>query len=248
MSSRFSFRPVVLCYHGVTDGPPPHRLAVDLKALERHVRSVLWRRYSPGSAADVLDGRRRLLHVTFDDAFRSVELALPVLETFGVPVTVFACTMLADGGRPLNVPELVEEVRDDPIAYSTMNWDALRALVERGVEVGSHTVAHARLTHLADDELERELNDSRAQLEDELRRPCRFLAYPYGELDDRVRSAAQRAGYDAAFALQVRRSKIDPYALPRIDLYRDDNLARAVLRTSGAYRPLSAALRRVRAR
>jgi peptidoglycan/xylan/chitin deacetylase (PgdA/CDA1 family) len=239
------FRPVIICYHAVTEGAP-HRLAVSRRALERHVRSVLRRGYVPGTAADVVDGRRRLLHVTFDDAFRSVELALPVLESLRVPVTVFACTAMADKGSSLDIRELADEVAADPRAYSTMDWDALRALIERGVEVGSHTVTHARLSRIADDELERELAESRLRLEDELRRPCRFLAYPYGDTDDRVRNAARQAGYDAAFALQVRRSRIDSWSLPRVDLYRDDHVVRALLKTSPAYRPLSAVLRRVR--
>lgn len=238
-----SFRPLVLCYHAVTEGPP-HRLAVDRRTLTRQVRSMLWRGYRPGTAADVVDGRRRVLHVTFDDAFRSLALALPALEVLGVPVTVFACTAQADEGRPLDVPELEEDVRANPRAYETMDWDALRALVERGVEVGSHTISHPHLTRLADDELDRELGASRTRLEDEIGSPCRFLAYPYGEADERVRAAARRAGYDAAFGL--RGSAIDRYALPRVDFYRNDSLVRAVLKTSRAYRPLAAALQRVR--
>lgn len=241
MSKRF--RPLVLCYHAVTEGPP-HRLAIERRRLERHVRSVLWRGYRPGTAADIIDGRRRLVHVTFDDAFRSLALALPALERLRIPVTVFACTALAGVGRPLDVPELEADVAADPGAYATMDWDALRALVERGVEVGSHTVSHSHLNRLADDELDGELNGSRTRLEDELGRPCRFLAYPYGEADERVRAAARRAGYEAAFGL--RRSAIDRYALPRVDLYRNDSLVRAVLKTSRAYRPLAAALQRVR--
>ena len=65
-----------------------------------------------------------------------------------------------------------------------MTWDELRALAERGVEIGSHTLTHPHLPLLSDEELLRELGDSREQFEAELNRPCRYLAYPYGENDD----------------------------------------------------------------
>jgi peptidoglycan/xylan/chitin deacetylase (PgdA/CDA1 family) len=62
--------------------------------------------------------------------------------------------------------------------------------------------------------LKDELEQSRDQLESELRRPCRLLAYPYGEEDSRVRTAARKAGYDVAFGLGPRRNPVDLYAFP----------------------------------
>ena len=74
----------------------------------------------------------------------------------------------------------------------------------------------AHLPELADDELHRELRDAKAALEERLRRRCRFLAYPFGDHDERVRRAAERAGYEAAFA--VKGSRGDRFALPRVAL------------------------------
>jgi peptidoglycan/xylan/chitin deacetylase (PgdA/CDA1 family) len=192
----------------------------------------------------VQHGGRPLLHVTFDDAFRSVEHALPVLERLGLPATIFACSGYADDGRPLDVAELAEDARRRPDALATMDWDALRGLVERGVEIGSHTVGHPHLTQLGDTELARELRDSRSRLEDELGRPCPFLAYPYGEEDARVRAACAAAGYEAAFALPGREDRIDRFALPRVGAYRGDRGLRWNLKTTAlARRPAAAALR-----
>jgi peptidoglycan/xylan/chitin deacetylase (PgdA/CDA1 family) len=103
--------------------------------------------------------------------------------------------------------------------------------VDRGVEVGSHSLTHAHLTQLSSFELERELSESRHRLEDELGRPCRFLAYPYGEEDSRVKGAARTAGYEAAFALEARESPIDVYAVPRVAIWRNDGLVRMTLKT-----------------
>jgi peptidoglycan/xylan/chitin deacetylase (PgdA/CDA1 family) len=225
------FRSLVLCFHGISD-EWEHSLAVRPALLERVLRALRRRGYRPVRAGDVLGGSRSLLHVTFDDAYTNVWGAVPVLERLAVPATVFACAGFADTGRPLDVPELAAEASAHPEHLATMDWDELRELAERGVEIGAHTVSHPHLPRLSDDELARELGDSRARCEEELRRPCRFLAYPYGEADSRVHTAAQRAGFEAAFVLHGPSRPLNLYALPRVDLYRRDSFARSLLKTS----------------
>ena len=229
MPSRY--RALVLCYHAVSDSWPD-QLAVPARLLEEHLTSLLRRGYRPVTARDALAGRARSLHVTFDDAYKSVANGLAVLERLRIPATVFACSGYAEDGRPLDVPELAAEARAYPEELATMSWDELRDLADRGVEIGSHTVSHPHLTRLSDAELDRELTDSRARLEDELRRPCPLLAYPYGENDARVRAAARKAGYAAAFALRESFASADAFALPRVDLYQRDTSLRARLKTS----------------
>jgi peptidoglycan/xylan/chitin deacetylase (PgdA/CDA1 family) len=225
------YRPLVLCYHAVSDSWE-HGLAVGAGTLEAQLRSLLGRGYVPAPAEAIPSGGGRLLHVTFDDAFRNVFDALEPLERLGVPATVFACSSFAEDGRPFDGGKLAGEARAHPHELATMSWDHLRELVARGVEVGSHTVSHPHLPQLADGELDGELRDSKLRLEDELRRPCRFVAYPFGEEDERVRAAAHRAGYEAAYALQSKRRPADPFALPRVGIWRKDTSPRVILKTS----------------
>lgn len=229
MSSRF--RALVLCYHAVSDSWPD-QLAVPGRLLEEHITSLLRRGYRGVSAADAVTGRPRSLHVTFDDAYKNVTDGLAVLERLRVPATVFACSGFAEDGRPLAVPELAAEARSYPTEMATMSWEELRGLADRGVEIGSHTITHPHLTRLTDQELRGELQGSRARIEDELGRPCTLLAYPYGENDDRVREAARRAGYAAAYGLRETFAPSDTFALPRVDLYRKDTPLRARLKTA----------------
>jgi peptidoglycan/xylan/chitin deacetylase (PgdA/CDA1 family) len=96
------------------------------------------------------------------------------------------------------------------------------------VAIGSHGVMHEHLTRLSDEELRRELSESKQELEDELGRPCPEFAYPYGEHDERVRAAVRAAGYERGFGLRERGR--DRYALRRVDLYRRHGPASALLR------------------
>ena len=234
------FRPLVLCYHAVSES---WRCGLTLGAreIERQLRSALARGYRPGPAADTLDGTARVLHVTFDDAYRSVAGFVPTLERLGLQATVFACAAYADDGGRVQVPELAEENAANPEETLTMDWDALRGLAERGVEIGSHTLTHPHLTQLGNGELERELQESRERLEDELGRACRFLSYPYGDEDARVHDAAAAAGYEAAFALPGRESPLNRFALPRVGIYRRDTGLRFAVKTSSLGRRLAAA-------
>ena len=161
----------------------------------------------------------------FDDAFRSAASIFPALERLGVPIQIFVCTGYAREGAPLTIPELAG---DDPAELATMTWNELRAHVERGVELGSHGVSHAHLTELGDDEVRRELVDSKHELEAELGRACPDFAYPYGEHDARLRALVRAAGYERGYGLHEDRT--DPYALRRLDLYRRHGPVRALLR------------------
>ena len=225
----------MLCYHAVSESWP-HHLSVTPRAFERQLRSLKFRRYRAVSAADAVAGGGRVFHVTFDDAYTSVEAALPALERLDVPATVFACPEFADEGRLLAVPELAAEAEAYPDELATMNWDQLRYLVDRKVEIGSHTLSHPHLTQLTDGELSRELRESRERVETELARPCRYVAYPYGDDDERVYRAARLAGYEAGFAAPGRLAPPNRHALPRVGIWRHDGLLRVTLKTTRVVR------------
>jgi peptidoglycan/xylan/chitin deacetylase (PgdA/CDA1 family) len=244
---RRSFRPLIVCYHAVSDAWP-HVLAVSPERLEKQLEVLLGRGYRPAGLEDLLSVRRRLLHVTFDDAFASIGRALPVLERLGIPITVFVCTDFADGGRPLDIPELRGDVERYPKELVTMDWAELARLPPDLVEVGSHTVSHAHLTRLSDGDLMDELTLSRQRVEEELGRRCRYLAYPFGEEDARVRAAAREAGYAAALALPGNPRSNDDYAIPRVGLFAHDGSVRTAMKASWAGRRLAPTLREIRRR
>ena len=232
---------LVLCYHSVSN-VWPHALSVTPDAFRRQVRSIAAAGLRPVTGGELADGARRGVHVTFDDAYLDVLDVLPLLEELSLPVTVFVSTSYADDGRALAVPELAADAAAQPEALATMTWDHLRELAERGIEIGSHTVTHPHLTQISDDELDRELRESRARIQDVLARPARLLAYPYGQHDARVCEAARRAGYAAAFAQWPGSSIRNDYALPRVSFYRADSLRRATFKTT-KFGPRLASLR-----
>lgn len=234
---------VVLCYHAIGEG---WSASVSPDRLRQHVELLLRRRYRPATFSDVVhfEHSKRTFAVTFDDAWTSVlERAFPVLAQLGVPATVFAVTTFADDGGRLDWPGLTESgVNPTAKGRRSLTWAQLAELAEAGWEVGSHTCTHPRLTQLDNASLDRELRESRSACARALGRPCRSIAYPYGDFDARVLEAAAAAGYDAGCSLSV--STRGPLAWPRVGVYGLDTPLRFRLKVSplvlGARRALSA--------
>ena len=220
------FRPLVLCYHAVSD-TWDDPLATTVADFEQQLQTLVARGYRGATGAEVVrrPSERRLLHVTFDDAFQSVENAVPILERFELPATIFVCSNLADSGQPLRVAELegVTSLED----RATLTWKWFRSRGGAGlIEAGSHAVSHPHLTRLSDAELREELQASKAAIEDALKRPCELFAYPYGEHDARVREAVREAGYAAAFSAPGHSLRFDRFDVPRTAFWRNESPAR----------------------
>jgi peptidoglycan/xylan/chitin deacetylase (PgdA/CDA1 family) len=230
------FRPLILCYHAISD-TWEDPLATPVAAFECQLRRLVERGFRGATAEEVLRRPQdaRLLHVTFDDAFASVANAVPILERLALPATVFVCTDFAPTGRPLLVPELQGVAQVDELA--TLTWDQLRFLSEsKVVEIGSHGASHAHLTRLGDEELRRELRDSKEAIEDATGDGCAVLAYPYGEHDARVRDEARAAGYSGGFAAPGISTSVDFFQVPRTGFWRNESALRQAAKTRLAVR------------
>ena len=204
----------ILMYHRINvvtpETPPesrgltvhPHDFARQMRWLRDHGYASITQR----ALWDALVCGRRLparpILITFDDGYRDVFFqASPVLRRFGFRATAYVVSGRISAGDP-----------------SFLTWPLLRALERRGIEIGSHTVAHRDLTSLPDAALLEDLRSSRRTLERRLGHPVPWLAYPFGRNDTRVRRLARRAGYLLAVTTQpgTLASAREPLALPRL--------------------------------
>jgi peptidoglycan/xylan/chitin deacetylase (PgdA/CDA1 family) len=135
---------------------------------------------------------RRAVVLTFDDGYRDfIEEAYPILRQYGFGATVFIVTQAVGGlSRWAGNPE-----------FPLMNWVEIRELHHAGIEFGSHSLTHPRLTRISLAAAEQEIRNSRDALEDRLGIKAQSFAYPYGGWSPAVEKLAEQAGYGLACSM-----------------------------------------------
>lgn len=84
-----------------------------------------------------------------------------------------------------------------------MNWQETASLARSGlVAVESHAHSHTPLTAIEHAAVRNELVESRQQLQAQLGKPVRYLAYPNGNHDLAIAGIAREAGYELAFTTE----------------------------------------------
>jgi peptidoglycan/xylan/chitin deacetylase (PgdA/CDA1 family) len=201
-----SQRPAVLLYHSVggEGGVPASAFARQLDYVAEHFRTVVLSDL-PGLLGGAGESRTPAC-ITLDDGYRdNVEVALPLLEARGVRATFFLISGLLGSSFPSRA------------GHPLMDAGDAQGLVARGHEVGAHTRTHPRLTRLDAAEARREIEGSKAELEDLLGVAVTSFAYPKGDHNDAVRAAVGNAGFGVA--VTVREGLVGPepdwLALPR---------------------------------
>ena len=216
---------LVLCYHALSPTWPAP-LSVLPDRFRSQLATLADRGYRGVTFSDAVSGRAqgRYVAVTFDDGYRSVlELARPILDELGWPATVFVPTDFAGHDRPMQWPGIDEWVGGPhERELLPLSWDQLRELRDHGWEIGSHTCSHPLLTSLDDEPLRAELVESKRVCERELGE-CTSIAYPYGDVDERVIEAARDAGYETGAGLPAGRYVRSTLSWPRVGVYHGDD-------------------------
>ncbi len=188
----FSLRVPVLMYHRVAPADqigtslpglvvPPDLFAAQLEALV----AAGWQSITAAQlAADLAAGVEppaRTFVITFDDGRRdSYTEAFPILQRLGLVATFYVIT-----GRV-----------NDPSSLTASQW---RRLASAGMEIGSHTVNHVRLSTANDVVARSELTASAARIASVTgQRPTTF-AYPMGGEDPMDQGLVEATGYAMAF-------------------------------------------------
>ena len=92
----------------------------------------------------------------------------------------------------------VREVIDLDPFVAVATWSQLSDIAGRGVEIGSHTVNHSRLTGIEKDKVAKQLVESKQELEQRLGHRCLHFCYPNGDYDAGVTIQVNLAGYASA--------------------------------------------------
>ena len=107
---------------------------------------------------------KKTVALTFDDGFLShYDNAFPVLKEYGFPATFFVCTGLlgSEMNNSQNRPQL------------TLDWRRLKEMNESAlIDIEPHGITHMELDSLKMEEAEKEIKQSKRELEEKLNKKC----------------------------------------------------------------------------
>lgn len=218
----------VLYYHSVTED--------QRNRFIRQMNDVI--RYSipvPSYFDGPIENDTHYSIITFDDGFISViVIALPVLVKRNIPLTIFVPTgYLGKRAGWINneennfTPEVI--VSDDQLKELKKN---------ELVTIGSHCVSHYSLLLLEEQEIRRELKDSRHVLEEILEEDVKLLSFPHGDFNQRILDLAFEAGYKRVFSILPKLTYLDSnsFIMGRVKIDPTDWVWEFRLKMLGAYR------------
>ena len=178
-----------LCYHHVPKDTLPN-FAAQLALMARQGTFI-----SVDAAVERLGAgkpiQERLFVLTFDDGYLdTVEVAMPAIQRQGIPAMLFL------------VSDWLDAPPDDGQTYAGRG--EVSAWIAAGLDIGSHTMSHRRLSGLQRPDVAAELNGSAAALGEIWGRPVRHFACPWGVAEADYRPArdvalAREAGYETFF-------------------------------------------------
>ena len=168
-----------------------------------------------------IDGQ--YFHLSFDDGLKNnFTNALPILIKHQVPAIFFVPSGLIDADWQKAAHYCLETTNYSGV-IEIASWSDLKAAISAGYEIGSHSRNHVRLSTLANqpEQLYQEVQRSKIDIEQQLGIECKYIAWPYGRLQDinaEGFAAIKAAGYHAAFGnfrAEIIPGKTDLLAVPR---------------------------------
>jgi len=204
----------ILMYHSINPEVQSDTPTVSPKAFERQMEYIHRKGYRVITLSEYVKARlkgrplKNVVILTLDDGYKdNYTYAFPVLKKYGLPATIFIIVKhFEDNPRFLKIPQIEE-------------------MAKGGIEFGSHTVSHERLTDIKEaGELSKQVLGSKQILEQKLGMRMDILCYPFGYYDDNVKELTKEAGYLAAVTTTKGPGKLnkDLYAIKRIKISEKD--------------------------
>jgi peptidoglycan/xylan/chitin deacetylase (PgdA/CDA1 family) len=165
----------------------------------------------------------RYFHLSFDDGFANAfEVAAEELAAERIPATMFVTTDFV-GADYDTVARYFRKLRSYGRPVRIATWAQIYAAAAAGLEIGSHTRSHTRLSCIDHDgsQLRDEITVSKHVIEEKLGRFCESFAWPFGTMADigpAGFAAIKAAGYTCCFTAvrgRILPGKTDPFIIPR---------------------------------
>jgi peptidoglycan/xylan/chitin deacetylase (PgdA/CDA1 family) len=217
----------VVLYHRVqTVTSDPLMLCVPESVFESHL--VFYTKFYNVVSLEELNSKMtqgtltgKELAITFDDGYvDNLTHALPLLEKYNLPVTIFIATSQLGSKASYTWDKQYSEVE----RATFLSTDEITQLQAHPlVTIGAHTHTHARLSELTKEEQLQDMQKGNKILESTTGKPVQYFAYPFGgryDINEDSFQSAKDSGYTAAY-LNTQKyvtKKTNPYKISRFNI------------------------------
>ncbi len=212
-------------YHQLNNPSPASSLVISPESFSRQIDWLEEKKFRFLSLDEVVERQAKIplgersVCLTFDDGFRDNKKGFQLLIERRKTAALFVVVQWV--GRE-----------------NFLDWKEIKELADAGITIGSHALSHRWLPDISnEEELKKEIFDSKKKIEDEIGRKVHHFCYPVGGTDERVAGLVKKAGYQAAWVAGARPSiQIqDPlFCLRRIKVGpKDHSLVRFAMKAYG---------------
>jgi peptidoglycan/xylan/chitin deacetylase (PgdA/CDA1 family) len=209
----------VLCYHRFSPNRSSDKITVSEETFDKQMAYLKNNGYTVITLKqlnDFIEHQRRppkkSLVLTIDDGVKSVKtIAYPILKKYSFTAVIF-----------VNTDNI--KIKQNSVF---LNWEELKELKNSGVfEIEQHSASHADLTSISDEQLQRELVDSKRILSEKLGITSQFVAYPYGLFNRNILATLKKHNYKLGFTVirGANGSFNHPYTLNRSMIYNSEKI------------------------
>ncbi len=227
----------ILMYHRIADLDNYDQLTVGVENFENQMAWLSSNR-KVFSLSDVVERISKgkpdtnLIAVTFDDGYLdNLEYALPILEKYQIPATIFITSDFA--AQRKSHPRYQNESK-----RLHLNWQEVKKLSNHPlITIGSHTITHPMLSEQSDNDALVEVSGSKSEIEASLAMGVRHFCYPSGNFTEREETYVQQCGYISAVTVKpgMNTNKSNLYALRRTEVTDRDSLKLLQQKLDGAF-------------
>lgn len=234
--------PVIMYHRVIKDKADSgvHGIYVTEEQFEQHLKYLKEKNYQTITFKELLNNKyknrfdkgKKYVILTFDDGYEdNYKYAFPLLKKYNFKCVIYLVSDLKYNKWDVDNPTNPEK------KFPLMNLEMIKEMEKYGIEFGGHTKTHPRLSKIPLEEAANEILESKATLEKKLNHELISFAYPYGDLNEKVKQIVAHAGYHFAVATDsgdICFSK-DLYQIRRIGIFSTNNMLTFKRKVSGKY-------------
>jgi peptidoglycan/xylan/chitin deacetylase (PgdA/CDA1 family) len=217
---RYKDKIFILVYHRIDNYQGGLKsLYVKPKIFEKQMKYLFSRGYKTTTLSEFKNALQRndkkflkkRFCITFDDGYEDLLNAYPILKKYDYKATVYVHTKAIQDGF-YTYPHMV--------SAKMISVEQLKSIMDV-FEVGSHTASHPDLSKCSDDEIVKELKESKDFLERNLKIEVKHFCYPFGKVFSNYEEILKKEGFETAVTLNNGlldlNKNIDFYSLSRVE-------------------------------